>query len=95
MGIFYFRFFCCRSFVVALIFVLSASALLSADIPAENSDVPALAAAMVRLCRDEPLRQRLGMNGERRLDREFRWDDKLSLVAQVYQELTVKPIPSQ
>jgi len=44
MGIFYFRFFCCRSFVAALLLVLSASALLSADIPAENSDVPALAA---------------------------------------------------
>src|SRR2546427_12590981 len=41
MGIFYFRFFCCLSFGVALLFVASASALLSADIPAENSDVPA------------------------------------------------------
>jgi glycosyltransferase involved in cell wall biosynthesis len=47
----------------------------------------ALADALVRLCNDPALRQRLGTNGRQRLDRDFQWADKLSLVADVYQEL--------
>jgi glycosyltransferase involved in cell wall biosynthesis len=51
-------------------------------------DINALARALVQLCRDAQLRRTLGGNGEQRLDREFRWVDKLAMVAGVYRELT-------
>jgi glycosyltransferase involved in cell wall biosynthesis len=50
-------------------------------------DVRGLAEALVHLCRDDGLRRRLGESGEQRLDRDFRWEDKLSMVTQVYREL--------
>jgi glycosyltransferase involved in cell wall biosynthesis len=50
-------------------------------------DIDSLASAIVQLCRDAELRRKLGGNGEQRLDCEFRWEDKLSLVAEVYREL--------
>lgn len=50
-------------------------------------DIRALAETLVLLCRDETLRRHLGASGENRLDRDFRWDDKLSLVREVYRQL--------
>lgn len=49
-------------------------------------DVSGLAAALGRLTRDVDLRRRLGEAGRERLGREFRWDDKLSLVRRVVLE---------
>ncbi|MBL8792855.1 MAG: glycosyltransferase family 4 protein [Planctomycetia bacterium] len=49
-------------------------------------DVPALAEALLRLTGDAALRRRLGMSGQERCAREFRWSDKLELVRNVYTE---------
>jgi glycosyltransferase involved in cell wall biosynthesis len=51
-------------------------------------DLGGLAAALRRLADDAGLRQRLGAAGYGRTRHEFRWEDKLGLVRQVYCELT-------
>ena len=48
-------------------------------------DVEGLADALGRLCRDPELRRLQGANGLARLEREFRWDDKLHLVRTAYE----------
>ncbi|HZT80314.1 MAG TPA: glycosyltransferase family 4 protein, partial [Gemmataceae bacterium] len=50
-------------------------------------DVSGLAEALRRLVEDAALRGRLGAAGRARLAHEFRWEDKLELVRQVYQEI--------
>lgn len=50
-------------------------------------DIPALAEAINRLACDNDLRLRLGAAGRERLPRDFRWEDKLRLVRETYQEL--------
>ena len=50
-------------------------------------DVGALAAALGQLVKDEGLRRRLGASGCERTRGEFRWEDKLERVRQVYCEL--------
>jgi glycosyltransferase involved in cell wall biosynthesis len=50
-------------------------------------DVAGLTSALDRLIDDARLRQRLGASGRDRSLREFRWEEKLSLVRQVYQEV--------
>jgi glycosyltransferase involved in cell wall biosynthesis len=50
-------------------------------------DVNGLAAAMLRLCGDASLRQRLGAAGWERTRREFEWRDKFEMVRLVYREL--------
>jgi glycosyltransferase involved in cell wall biosynthesis len=50
-------------------------------------NVRALAAAIVRLVEDGELRRRFGAVGRERALKEFRWEDKLALVRNVYQEL--------
>jgi glycosyltransferase involved in cell wall biosynthesis len=51
-------------------------------------DLQAIADALITLCDDPALRKRLGTSGALRLEREFRWQDKLGLVLDVYRELT-------
>ena len=51
-------------------------------------DVTGLAAALTRLAADPGLRRRLGAAGQERTRREFRWEDKLGLVRDVYRELS-------
>jgi glycosyltransferase involved in cell wall biosynthesis len=50
-------------------------------------DVDGLSAALVRLAGDAGLRHRLGAVGQQRVKREFRWEDKLALVRQVYEKV--------
>jgi len=50
-------------------------------------DVATLRAALERLVQDEGLRRRLGQQGRQRTEREYRWDDKLALVRDVYEQL--------
>jgi glycosyltransferase involved in cell wall biosynthesis len=47
-------------------------------------DVRGLAAALMRLATDAPLRRRLGEAGRARIDKEFRWEDKLEIVERAY-----------
>jgi glycosyltransferase involved in cell wall biosynthesis len=47
-------------------------------------DVGALAIALKRLVEDARLREDLGTAGQARVGREFRWDDKLQMVRDVY-----------
>lgn len=54
-------------------------------------DVTGLAEALTRLVKDAMLRQRLGHAGRSRLPHEFRWQDKLGLVSQVYEDVTSSP----
>ena len=51
-------------------------------------DVGALAETLRRLVEDTEVRRRMGEIGRARLSNEFRWQDKLELVRQVYRELT-------
>src|SRR6185369_10739561 len=51
-------------------------------------DVDGLAASLTRLETDAALRRRLGEAGRERTRREFRWEEKLALVREVYRELT-------
>jgi glycosyltransferase involved in cell wall biosynthesis len=53
-------------------------------------DVAGLAAGLKRLAGDADLRRRLGETGLGRLRKEFHWDDKLQVVAEVYGELTAQ-----
>jgi glycosyltransferase involved in cell wall biosynthesis len=50
-------------------------------------DVAALTRALVRLAENTELRQRFGRAGRERVQREYRWEDKLALVRGVYEEL--------
>jgi glycosyltransferase involved in cell wall biosynthesis len=50
-------------------------------------DVDGLAETLSRLMNDADLRRRLGHAGQLRVDRDFRWQDKLELVRKVYQEV--------
>jgi glycosyltransferase involved in cell wall biosynthesis len=50
-------------------------------------DIPTLADALERLVRDERLRRQFGQSGNERVRKENRWEDKLSLVEQVYREV--------
>jgi glycosyltransferase involved in cell wall biosynthesis len=59
-------------------------------------DVGALSQALVRLVHDAGMRRQLGRQGQERTGREFRWDDKLALVRDVYFDLVgrkAKPGP--
>jgi glycosyltransferase involved in cell wall biosynthesis len=58
-------------------------------------DISALAAALRQLSEDAGLRQRLGEAGRARVDGEFRWEDKLRLVRDVYHGLRVGAVASQ
>jgi glycosyltransferase involved in cell wall biosynthesis len=51
-------------------------------------DVEALSAAITRLTEDANLRRRLAEHGRERVQRDFRWTDKLVLVEQVYEDVT-------
>jgi glycosyltransferase involved in cell wall biosynthesis len=51
------------------------------------SDVTALTVALRRSVTDALLRRRLGTTGRQRVEREFRWRDKLELVEEAYHEL--------
>jgi len=53
-------------------------------------DIHGLAEALARLAADADLRQRLGYAGYARLPIEFRWEDKLQLVHQVYEEVLTR-----
>jgi glycosyltransferase involved in cell wall biosynthesis len=53
-------------------------------------DVDGLSAALARLAADPGLRRRLGAAGQARLRRDFRWEDKLALVRQVYEEVSAQ-----
>jgi glycosyltransferase involved in cell wall biosynthesis len=50
-------------------------------------DIAALAVAMSEVIEDADLRHRMGRAGLDRVTRDFRWDDKLRMVRQVYQTL--------
>jgi len=54
-------------------------------------DIHGLAEALARLTANADLRQRLGHAGCARLPIEFRWEDKLQLVRQVYEEVLTRP----
>jgi glycosyltransferase involved in cell wall biosynthesis len=54
---------------------------------ARCGDVEELSAALVRLAEDAGLRRRFGAAGRKRLCQDFRWEDKLALVRQVYEEV--------
>jgi glycosyltransferase involved in cell wall biosynthesis len=60
-------------------------------------DVSALAAALLRLVNNADLRWQMGKAGQERTAKEFRWEDKLAKVREVYEELTgttkLKPGP--
>ena len=49
-------------------------------------DVGGLATALDQLIDNPDLRQKLGTSGRERIRHEFRWEDKLSRVRQIYQE---------
>jgi glycosyltransferase involved in cell wall biosynthesis len=51
-------------------------------------DIGALAEALLRLAGDFPLRKKLGDLGRARTAEEFRWEDKLRCVREVYEEVT-------
>jgi glycosyltransferase involved in cell wall biosynthesis len=51
-------------------------------------DIPALAAAILRLSHDAELRHRLGAAGLERTRKEFEWMEKFEMVRQVYREVT-------
>ncbi len=53
-------------------------------------DLSALAEALGRLVQDTPSRRQLGQSGRERVAREFRWEDKLQLVRNVYEGLIQK-----
>jgi glycosyltransferase involved in cell wall biosynthesis len=57
-------------------------------------DITGLAETLTRLARDAELRRRLGTTGCERLPYDFCWDDKLSLVRDVYEELTSRVMAS-
>jgi glycosyltransferase involved in cell wall biosynthesis len=50
-------------------------------------DVAALSDALQQLVQEEPLRRRFGQQGQARTEREYRWDDKLAVVRDVYKDL--------
>jgi glycosyltransferase involved in cell wall biosynthesis len=54
-------------------------------------DISALAEALERLIMDAPLRNGLGQTGRVRLGRDYNWEDKLSLVEQIYVERMSEP----
>jgi glycosyltransferase involved in cell wall biosynthesis len=54
-------------------------------------DVEGLSAVLLRLTGDAALRRRLGEEGRRRVQTEFRWPDKLDLVRRVYDEVARRP----
>jgi glycosyltransferase involved in cell wall biosynthesis len=54
---------------------------------ADCGDIPGLAACLRRLVEDKQLADKLGKNGRSRIEREFRWQDKLEIVRRVYEEL--------
>jgi glycosyltransferase involved in cell wall biosynthesis len=65
-------------------------------------DGEGLAAAIIRLVEDAGLRQRLGDTGRQRTQHEFRWEDKLERVREVYQTVVSQravfasaPLPSK
>jgi glycosyltransferase involved in cell wall biosynthesis len=51
-------------------------------------DLNALAATLAALTDNPELRRHLGIAGKERIRKEFRWDDKLQRVRQVYEKLT-------
>jgi glycosyltransferase involved in cell wall biosynthesis len=51
-------------------------------------DVPALASALVELGSNQDFRRRLGAAGYQRVQKDFRWEDKLEKVSAVYEKLT-------
>jgi glycosyltransferase involved in cell wall biosynthesis len=54
-------------------------------------DVNGLAEALISLVNNEDLRRRLGHAGQARLKSDYRWEDKLALVRQVYKEFSREP----
>jgi glycosyltransferase involved in cell wall biosynthesis len=57
---------------------------------APSGDVTALAEGLSRLVQNPALRDRLGRAGKERLPHEFRWDDKLQRVREVYKECRLR-----
>jgi glycosyltransferase involved in cell wall biosynthesis len=55
---------------------------------ANCGDVDALADALIRMSEDADLRRRLGVAGRERARKEFRWEDKLERVREVYEKAT-------
>lgn len=53
-------------------------------------DVAGLVTALLRLEKDGPLRRQLGDAGRERTRREFRWEDKLRLVHDVYRDVIAR-----
>jgi glycosyltransferase involved in cell wall biosynthesis len=53
-------------------------------------DIDGLADALARLIQDVDLRHRLGIAGKNRLPSEFRWEDKLELVRQMYDQVAIE-----
>ena len=56
-------------------------------------DIEGLANALQQLAADSSLRRRLGAAGRDRLASDYRWQDKLDLVRQVYHELEAARLP--
>jgi glycosyltransferase involved in cell wall biosynthesis len=54
-------------------------------------DIGGLAAALRHLVNDTGLCRHLGMAGQARVEREFRWDDKLQLVRDAYRRASLRP----
>jgi glycosyltransferase involved in cell wall biosynthesis len=57
-------------------------------------DVAALAEALTRLVHNGELREQLGSAGKARTLREFRWEDKLATVREMYADLVERKHPS-
>jgi glycosyltransferase involved in cell wall biosynthesis len=54
---------------------------------ADPGDISGLAACLRRLVADRQLAGKLGESGRGRVEREFRWEDKLEIVRRVYEEV--------
>ncbi|MFL5241206.1 MAG: glycosyltransferase family 4 protein [Gemmataceae bacterium] len=50
-------------------------------------DLNGLAQALNHMAKDKALREQYGRRGQARLDKEFRWEDKLNLVRETYRRL--------
>jgi len=53
--------------------------------------VQELASAMTRLANDRPLRERLGANGRKKVEREYDWERKLDRMLEIYRSVQHAP----